>query len=179
MKIIIISLTFLLTIMTSCNKKEEDITLNNCIELSQNPNWITEDFKTNYLIQFPNNYEGTGMVGFEGNLFNKNRTDDKLRFTYSFCTSLYCDDFGAPLNIPIPNSISAKDKNNNAIILNSKKEFCLNGDILGILYYNNETNSTGIYYMKQGVEYLEGLTIYFDNTEYQEVENIIKTIVEN
>ena len=180
MKRTILSLIIILTILTSCEKKEEEkITISDCITISQNPNWTTENFKTNYTIQFPNTYEGTGMTGFEGNIFNKNRVDDKVELKYAFCGALLCNDFGDALDVPIPNSVTAKDKDNNDIILNSKKEFCLNTNTIGILYYNIEMNSTGKYYIKQGSDYLEGLTIYFSNTEYQEVENIIKTITEN
>jgi len=178
MKKIMISLVVFLTIIASCDK-EEMPEQSDCIEMSENSNRTTEDFKTNFTIQFPNNYEGTGMVGFEGNIFNKKRIDDKVELTYSFCGSLYCDDFGDALEVLIPNSIIAKDKENNEVILNSKKEFCLNGNIKGVLYYNTELSSIGKYYIKQDSEYLDGLTIYFNNTEYQEVENIIKTIAEN
>jgi len=180
MKRIIISLVILLTILTSCDKEEEEVLeQSDCIEISKNSNWITEDFKANYKIQFPNNYEGPGMVGFEGNIFKKNRVDNKVELTYSFCGSTFCIDFGNALDMSIPNSIIAKDKQNNDVTLDSKKEFCLNSNVKGILYYNTEINSTGKYYIKQDSEYLDGLTIYFDNTEYQEVENIVKTITED
>jgi len=178
--LILLSLAFPLAIMTSCDK-EEEITQFDCIEISQNPNWTTEDFKTNYTIQFPDSYQGYGMVGFEGKIFFKNRTDDKVELTYYYCPSgLFCNPFGDTLAVvPVPNSITTRGKDGNDIILNSKQEFCLNGSIIGILYYNTEMNSTAKYYMKQGDDYLEGLIIYFTDTEYQEVENIIKSIAEN
>ncbi len=173
-----LTLLLLITLIGSC-AKDEEISLNNSIEVSQNSNWNTEDFKTNYTIQFPDNYEGTGMVGFEGYVFNKSRIDKKVEFTYSFCNPLFCSDFGNPLNVPILNSLTIKDQDGNEIVLNSKKEFSLNGNLVGILYHNSAVNSIGKYYMNQGDKYLEGLTIYFSNTEYQEVENIIKTIAKN
>jgi hypothetical protein len=179
MKRIMISLVILLTILTSSCDKEDGLEQSDCIEIFKNSNWTTEEFKSNYKIQLPNNYEGTGMVGFEGNIFNKSRVDNKVELTYSFCSPTYCSDFGNVLDINIPNSIIVKDKENNDVTLDSKKEFCLNGNVKGILYYNTKINSTGKYYIKQDSEYLDGLTIYFDNTEYQEVENIIKTITEN
>lgn len=147
-----------------------------CIEMSQNQNWATENFKTNYTIQFPGDYEGFGMVGFEGNTFRKNRDDEMIVLSYSYCGPLYCDDFGDTLGVPTPNSIMAKDENGGNVILNSKNEFCLNGSTIGILYYNTEINSTGIFFIKINNSYLEGLTIFFTNTEYPEVQEILKTI---
>jgi len=171
-----LSIATILLILTSCEKQE--LLESNSIEISQNPNWSTEDFKNNYIIQFPDNYEGYGMVGFEGNIFFKNRNDYNVEFNYYFCGLSYCNDFGNALAIPIPKSIMVVDKNNNEINLNSKTEFSFNDEIVGILYFNTELNSTGIYYMKQGTEYLEGLSINFANSEYQELENIVKSIVE-
>lgn len=178
MKRIIIGLGIILSTLTSCGE-EEIIEQGDCIKISENSNWTTEVFKTNYKIQFPKNYEGTWITGFEGNVFNKNRVDNKIELTYSFCEPTYCYDFGKALDKSIPDSIIAKDKENKDVTLDSKKEFCSNGNVKGILYFNTEINSTGKYYIKQDSEYLDGLTIYFDNTEYQEVENIVKTIIED
>jgi hypothetical protein len=64
MKIIYISV--LLFFVYSCEEKNNEI--NNeitCIESVQNDNWETESFKTNYSIQFPSNYIGQGMIGFD------------------------------------------------------------------------------------------------------------------
>lgn len=175
-KVMISFVVVFLTILSSCGKDEVP-EKSDCIGISENSNWTTEDFKENFTIQFPDNYEGSGMVGFEGNLFNKNRVDDKVKLTYSFCGPTFCKDFGNALDVSIPNSIIAKDEENIDVTLDSKKEFCLDGNVKGILYYNTEINSTGKYYIIQESEYLDGLTIYFDNTEYQEVENIVKTIM--
>lgn len=175
MKRIIFSLLLLITILSSCDK-DEVAGKSNCIEISANEDWTTENFKTNFTIQFPKNYEGTGMVGFEGNMFNKKRIDDKVELTYAYCGPTYCTDFGDTLNLPIPNTLMTKDKENNDVNLDSKKEFCLNDHIKGVLYYNTDVNSTAKYFIEQDSEYLEGLTVYFENTEFQEVESIIKTI---
>lgn len=147
-----------------------------CLKMSDNSNWTTEDFKLEYTIQFPSNYEGTGMVGFEGNFFSKNRIDDKVSFNYSFCGPLLCLDFGEALASTATTEIIVIDRNNNEVILASKKEFCSNGMVEGILYHNTDASSMGKYYMKQDSEYLEGLTVYFDYSEYSEVERIIQTI---
>lgn len=173
MKKLLLSLAILLTIFTSCDEEID------CIEIFETSDWTTENFKSNYTIQFPDNYEGTGMVGFEGNFFFKNRSDDKVVIRYNYCGPLFCEDFGDSLITPNPSSVTAQDSFNNDVVLSLRKDFCLNNNIEGIFYYNEELVSTGVYYMKQGSEYMEGLTTYFANTESQEVENIIKSIVEN
>ena len=61
-------MSFILLIVCSCNDNEEQIDMD-CVENKQMGYWITELFKSNYTIQFPSNYEGQGMVGFEGNIF--------------------------------------------------------------------------------------------------------------
>lgn len=171
-----ILLIFILTVL-SCSK-EEIPNLKKCIEKSENPNWITEDFKHNYTIQFPSNYLGNGMMEFEGVFFNKRRDDGEIEFNYNFCLLIYCDQYGDTLNESIPDSIIAKDKIGATISLTSKKNFCLNENSVGILYYNSEQNSTGKYFMRHDSYFLDALTVYFEKDEYQEVENIIKTIYE-
>ena len=176
MKKIILSFSIFLTVLISCDKSNDDISQKDCKSMSQNSNWTTENFKADYTIQFPNNYEGTGMVGFEGNMFYKNRVDNTISLNYNFCGTTFCNDFGEALSEPIPNSITVTDRNSNDITLDSKQEFCSNDKTVGILYYNKETNSVGKYYIKKDNKFLEGLTIHFTDTEYQEIEDIIKTI---
>lgn len=118
------------------------------------------------------------MVGFEGNTFSRTKENKKIEFEYSFCSPTFCNDFGSALEEPIPNLLVIEDKNKNEIALDSKKEFCLNSDTIGYFYFNEAENATGKYYLKRDSVFLEGLSIYFDNTEIQEVESIIKTIVE-
>lgn len=172
MKRILFSLLTFAIIISACSPEEE------IVEITPNPDWTAENFKNDYTIQFPDTYEGSGMVGFEGNLFNKYRPDDKVKMSYSFCNGLFCDDFGAALANPNANTITVLDVNSNEVVLNSRIEFQSNGETIGIFYYDTETTSTGRYYMKQGDDYLEALWVLFDSTEYDEVESIIRTISE-
>jgi hypothetical protein len=55
MKRIMISLAILLTILTSYCDKEEVLEQSECIEIFKNSNWTTEEFKSNYEIQFSTN----------------------------------------------------------------------------------------------------------------------------
>lgn len=177
MKRLIFILLLVVIIVSSCNKEElKDGQV--CVEVAENPVWTSEDFKANYTVQFPGNYEGSGMVGFEGNFFSKSRIDGKVSLSYNYCSPLYCPDYGEVLQTPIPNSITANDKENNSVILSNKKEFCLNKNIRGILFFNTIHTSTAKYYMFQNSEFYEALSIYFDKSAYQEVEDIIKTISE-
>jgi len=167
----------LLSLISACSDADDEWQ-NECIEIAQNPNWSTENFKTDFTIQFPDNYEGNGMVGFEGNTFSKTKEDKKIEFEYFFCTGTFCYDFGSALEEPIPSSILSERKNRNKITLDFRKEFCSDGNIIGYFYFNEAESATGKYYIKRDSVFLEGLSIYFDNTEIQEVESIIKTIVE-
>lgn len=178
MKNLNIILVIILLSVLSCSK-EETPNLENCIEKSKNANWITEDFKYNYTIQFPDNYAENGMLIFEGPFFLKQREDNRVKFEYNFCKYNFCYEFGDTLSTPIPSSIVATLRNGKSVSLTSKKKFCFNENLVGILYYDTEQNSTGKYFMKQGTYFLDGLTIFFDKDEYQDVENIIKTIIEN
>lgn len=182
MKNIIFYLGILLTLFAACDTKDEKdilpLRIIECVERSQNSNWITENFKNGHTIQFRDNFEGAGMIGFEGNTFQKRRMDGKVVFTYNYCTNLHCSDFGDALAEPGPDSILSQDKNGDEVVLDSKKGFCVDGEIEGILYYNTKPDASGKYFMKQGTKFLEGVTIHFDNTEYQEVENILITISE-
>ncbi len=135
MKIIYISV--LLFFVYSCEEKNNEIDNEiTCIESVQNDQWETESFKTNYSIQFPSNYIGQGMIGFEGNIFDKKRNDSLVEFNYYYCSPLYCEDFGDTLADPIPNSLIALDKQNNEAELNEKVLFCDNSVNIGILYHN-------------------------------------------
>lgn len=74
---------------TSCSKYEQIDPKSACIESEQNADWVTEEFKGGFTIQFPdNNYEGVRQIGFEGNIFYKNRLDNKIIFFYDYCGSL-------------------------------------------------------------------------------------------
>lgn len=173
-------LIILFTFLVACDEKdpEEFLTSNSevCNEMVQNPSWITEDFKNKYSIQFPDNYEGVGKTGFEGNTFRKMRIDEKVLFVYNYCSNTYCYDFGNPLPEPFPNSIKAKDSSGKEIVLEIKKEFCIDGELEGVLFYNSIEKASATFYLKSESEFLEGLTVYFIYDELQEVEGIVRTI---
>lgn len=83
------------------------------------------------------------MVGFEGMTFRKERIDKKVLFIYNYCTSLYCFGFGEALAEPAPDVIVVKDDSGNEVVLDLKKEFCLDGETEGVLYYNKKVDAIG------------------------------------
>ena len=173
MKILYIS--FILLIACSCNDNDEQIDMD-CVENKQMDNWITESFKSNYSIQFPSNYEGQGMVGFEGNMFSKIRSDSLVELSYMYCSPLYCEDFGDTLTEPIPSSIFAYKKQNTEVELTEHVVFCLNDDKTTLFYHNMEEMAVGKLYMKINGLYLEAVSVFYDIGAHQEIENILKTI---
>ncbi len=175
-KLILLTGLIVLCFWTACDDEEPSPS---CITLEQNANWITESFKTLYDIQFPANYEGIGMVGFEGNFFAKNRTDSLVYFSYNYCAPLYCEDFGDLLADPVPASIEVISTGG-GLLLSQVVEFCDDtNEIFAILYHDTAITSTGRLYIKQGNDFLEALSINYDQSTQQEVEDIIKTISEN
>lgn len=175
-KLIFLTSLIALCLFAACDDEEPTPT---CIELAQNANWTSENFKSDYTIQFPADYEGQGMIGFEGNTFFKNRMDDLVDFSYFYCDSgLFCEDFGDTLAVPPPESIivSLIDA---TLLLPEAVEFCdTNGDLSAILYHDSAATSTGRLYMKQSNDFLEALHISYAQETQQEVEDIIKTINE-
>jgi hypothetical protein len=148
--------------------------------LEKHPDWTVEPFKTNYSIQFPSYYEGTGMIGFEGNIFQKYTDDNEIRFGYQYCESgVFCEDFGPILQDPIPNSITIDSGQGNLITLDNKLDFCTDNELTGILYYNVDDECHGRFFMRLGDDFLEGLEIEFKVDKIGEVVEIIKTIKMN
>ena len=171
----ILYILFILLIVCSCNDNDEQID-KNCVENKQIDNWITESFKSNYSIQFPSNYEGQGMVGFEGNMYSKIRSDSLVELSYMYCSPLYCEDFGAILFEPIPSSIFTYNKQNTEVELTEQVLFCQNDDETALFYHNMEDKAVGKLYMKIDGLYLEAVSVFYDIDEHQEIENILKTI---
>jgi hypothetical protein len=165
----------LLFFIASCQKEE----LIQCIVSEKHSLWKSEAFKEDYKIQFPDNYVGWGMVGFEGNFFSKMRADSAVSMNYSFCGPLFCNDFGATLEDPFPESIIVVDGNQDPLVLAIQQEFCSElNETISIFYFNEKDISLGKLYMKHDNAFREALTVYFEKNKLSEVKEIIKTIVE-
>lgn len=180
MRILFILLTSLLFFIISCCKKEEcSTTFTDCIQMEQNENYKTEAFKEGYTIQFPKNYTGKGLIIQEVVDFQKESPDD-IQFSYVYLSpvdkAIY---FGKILANPIPEKleISSQTLSEN---LDLKIEFCIDNEIVAILYYNININagSNGKLYIQHNDWFYEGLTIKFQNEcQLEEIISVIKTIV--
>ncbi|MEM6345595.1 MAG: hypothetical protein AAF927_17010 [Bacteroidota bacterium] len=110
-----------------------------CDFYNQNPDWVEEDFKTNYTIRFTADYEG-GIAGFEGNIFFKTKADSSIAFYYAFCGPLWCEDFGDSLSTPLPNTLDIpnfRSQGGTATANYSQNIFdvCDPNEILGVFYF--------------------------------------------
>lgn len=150
----------------------------NCLALSENQDWNIEDFKENFIIQFPANYIDTGMFcHFEGCTFSKKRDDNTVTIFYNFCSPTFCFQFGDTLYQPEPDSIIITDTDGSNLTLNNRISFCKNDTLKYIFYYNKKNNSIGKLYMKiNGNNFYEALTVNYELILQREIENILKTI---
>ncbi len=177
MKIILYILTLSMVIV-SCRKVEPDEPSNNCTKLTSIDSWPQIDFKSNYTIQIPEDFEGPGMVGFEGNIFNKNSKDEKISLNYAYCTALWCIDFGDTLQSPVPETIKIIGGYDMPVNLNMRIQFCKDSDIKGILYFNDEDIASGRLYWMEDNLFRQALELNFHITELETVVKIMTTIKE-
>ncbi len=196
---IIPSLLFftLLIYICSCSTDEEPIPddepLNDepveeieSVEIETNPDWTTIDFKPNYTIQFPEFYSGNGMVGWEGTVFSMEREDESIRFSYNYCSSVYCEEFGSELYEDIPLQYTEYRHPDiwgfsppNSYF--HKTQFIENEKVKGHLYFteptdHQPTNANGIYHMLHRGSFREAVSVTFPFGSESEVIEILKTI---
>lgn len=151
-----------------------------CIPMVQNVTFKTEAFKESYIIQFPADYSGEGLVIGESASFIK-RSPSGILFTYEFLSpidgSLF---FGEKLAFPSPDQLQSPS---HLLTLNLpfRKDFCMSNDVLAILYYslNENSSSFGNLYMFHKDGYYEGLEITFQDDQLEEVIEVIRTIKKN
>lgn len=172
-------LALALTVIVACGKEDTDT---DCIQTAENPEWITEDFKpVTHTIQFPDDYSGVGLTGFEGPIFFKFNQDSSVFFSYSFCGPLFCEDYGASFDPAFKerDEIEVDDKWGNPLTLGEKQEFCSSEDkITGILFHNEDTSATGYFYMNRDTSWNEALWIEFERGYLDEVKDILATVTE-
>jgi len=168
---------FLLFIILLAACEKNDHTENvECFNMASNDDWITINFKTNYTIQVPHEYEGPGMAGFEGNTFVTFSGDGKVYLAYGYCSSLFCYDFGDTIKSPFPKWITIKNSEGDHLVLNRSEKFCNDSNIMGIFYYSNDAISEGRLYWNDNDIFKQSLTVKFDLIELDTIISIIKTI---
>ncbi len=154
-------------ILVSCSKEPSTII------------WKTINFKTHYTIQVPDGFEGLGMTGFEGNIFEKYSTDNKIILSYDYPNGgTFFYDFGDTLPNPHPNYIMIKDYSNNLVTLNHIEMFNHNLDTIGILYYSKDSICNGRLYWRDNGYVKQALDLKFILSEFNVVEQIINSIKE-
>ena len=115
-------------------------------------------------------------LDLKGIFFSKIRSDSLVELNYSYCSALFCEDFGNILNEPTPSSIVVYNKQHTEVELTEHVVFCLNDDETALFYHNMEEMAVGKLYMKINGLYLEAVSVFYDIGAHQEIENILKTI---
>ena len=181
--------------LMGCDKDDAVVpTDENKRQVTTQVGWDTETFKENDLsIQFPNNYEGDGAIGFEGLVFNKNRADGRVVMAYFYCGALYCDPLGDDfLPTEPPAELALVDPLLNTqgpIVFDEYYTFSNGESIVAYLYLraclpgliiDGPVIEDGAYarlFLPDGNgQFMEALDIVFDYAELEEVLNIVGTI---
>lgn len=149
-----------------CKKKEKE-------EINQ---WSTFNFKKNYTIEVPPGFTGGIVKGFEGSTFSGTTENKRVRLSYSYCTLLYCFDFGDRLKYPFRDSIQIKDTTSQLITLNKVETFYQDYELIGILYYSNNDLAKGRLFWKEDNFFKQALEIDFYSSDYITVTKIINSI---
>lgn len=146
----------------------------NCIVLTQHADWVTTEFRSQYTIQFPNNYSIAKQQGYEGIVYDVKRDDNSVRFRYIYCNSMACYGFdNLPASFPDHVVYEAWGISKK---LDQKATFCDGNMLTGVLYYNNDNDSYAKLYWKEDGKYMEAMQISYNHSRHQEVLDIIKTI---
>ena len=160
-------------ILSSCCKDDENV-LSDCIQMEQNPDFVTEELNQEYTIQFPSDYKGEGLMIDESAHFLK--YSDNVMIKYSFLCPTDCIKFyGVILNQPIPKSVIGSTIDGTTIF-DQRVEFCKNDIIEAIFYYNSDDLSTCTLYLKIEDQYLESANIQFKKEKASEVISILMTL---
>lgn len=174
-----LTLFWLAISFAACCKKEPEISNTDCIEQLQNPNFKTEDLNQDYTIQFPLDYTGDGLSSTSLISFRKEK-DNAIKFYYTFNPDIEPNFYyGQKLIMPIPNKFESPSQ---LLIGNlpQKREFCIEGRIVCILYFSqngNNVESYGKLFLEHNEWYYEALNITFKNEpDIDEIIEVVKTI---
>jgi hypothetical protein len=166
-------------ILVSCKKpisveKASDLL---SLEMSPHSSWPTERFKSAFDIQVPPGYEGQGMLGFEGNIFNKHNTPDSTYLWYSYCGPLFCDDYRDVLTSSAQASVSVRmNYVDPPVTLSNRLEFTRNNQIEAILFHNNEPSLKAALFLYYDGSFRESLEVAGRLQHLPDIANMIRTI---
>lgn len=167
------------SLLLSCQKEATDSL--SCIQLEKNNSYLTEAFKSDYSIQFPQDYEGAGLLAFESVMFNK-RSSTGVEYYYQYLCATDCHIyFGDTLTMPLPSQISFSDYSSiqHEAQLDTRLEFCRDGNLEQVWYYDASNFGKSLVFFKESDYYLEGLIIDFQKENKDEVIEVLKTIKKN
>jgi len=163
-------------LLAACHKGGGDPEIKDAYELKQNPAWETENFKNNYTIQFPPGYTGNGMIGFEGNIFDKRNEEKAIYFSYGFCSPTFCYDFGDTLKNTAQETFTGIFYGIDTLLLTQRINFTLSRTLTGIFYHSDDTVSYGKLFWKDGGVIKEALDVNYRKEYLQQVTEIIGSI---
>ena len=168
-----VGLIFLIVACEKAEPSQESKVL--CVEMEENDDYLTEDFKEGYTIQFPEEFSGEGLEISLTASFVKT-SDDNINFAYNYLCNTDCIlFFGDQLEEPYPDEMLSASQ---AIWenLDARMDFCIDNDIEAILYYNSTSLSRAKLFMQQDDGFYEGLVIEFSIDQLDRIVSIIKTI---
>ena len=154
-----------------------EVTTPDCHKTGPHSPWPVWPFKTNYTIQMPATYQGTGLTGFEGNLFSKYNSDSTIVLSYTYCDAISCQDFGDELSQQDATSVLVA-VGNSSKILDKRICLCDNNGKVGLFFIsdNQSDRVIGRLFWKDSASYREALTATFTLPRQDEVIEILKTI---
>jgi hypothetical protein len=167
-----------LFLLTGCSKEailpdSASTTLN----VTNQKTWTTEPLNGEYTIQFHDNYEGNGMVGFEGPTFSKSRIDKQITFGYFFCGSTICSPYGQPItttsaSLYPPTVVYANTT------LDKSVAFKRDGQLQAVFYFSGKAKMQGVLYLREveGGFLRELLNVSYPDDHQAEVLGILQTI---
>jgi len=166
-------LILLLLILSSCCKEENKVH-SDCIQMEQNPDFVSEELNQDYTIQFPSDYKGEGLMIDESADFLK--YSDNVMVKYSFLCPTDCIKFyGGSLDHPIPNFVIVSTIDG-TLIFNQRVELCKNDIIEAVFYHNSDNLTFGTLYLRIEDKYLESANIQYKKEKAEEVISILMTL---
>ena len=116
------------------------------------------------------------MRHVEGATFSGATADQRIQLIYSYCTPLYCNEFGDTLKKPFPDSIQIPSNSAQLLTLTKTQVIIQNSDTVGILYYNYKEIAKGRLYWKDDTFFKQAVEIDFYMSELESVTKIINSI---
>lgn len=177
-------LTLLILVVAGCGSPSNpDADTTSCITMKERADWEREPFKSGYTIQIPPGYEGQGMVGFEGNTFERYLGPDAADIHYAYCDALFCSDFGDAYSADgLPSYDTLITPEDVHVRITPQKKFCRNGEAVAWLYLGTPEGSedgadhVGRLFMLHDGLFREAVDVWFTDPYRSDVYDILASI---